>query len=203
MKTTTKSTTFATTARSAALLALALLAGCNDKKAAPGATPPGAKKPPKLSTTTLDFTGCELKIRHWFAATRKRDGYQGEVVRKDVVLEVVASYVAKREPAPADADGDKAAPPRDSIHRQQHLTLWGPNDKEDDADWFSEELASWTAETWRTAEPRVLDSFLLHDLGPFPQLAIIKLLPCYDPTSDEACATELRKRKVYRYASPF
>lgn len=198
MKTTTKSTTFATTARSAALLA-----GCNDKKAAPGATPPGEKKPPKLSTTTLDFTGCELKIRHWFAATRKRDGYQGEVIRKDVVLEVVASYVAKREPAPADADGDKAAPPRDSIHRQQHLTLWGPNDKEDDADWFSEELASWTAETWRTAEPRVLDSFLLHDLGPFPQLAIIKLLPCYDPTSDEACATELRKRKVYRYASPF
>lgn len=163
-----------------------------------------AKKPPKLSHVTLEFTGCELKLRHWFAASRKDGRRDAEVVRDDLVLEVVASYVAEREPAPADAEGDKAdaAPPRDSIHRQQHLTLWGPNEKEDEADWFSEELASWTAETWRIPEPRVLDSFLLHEIGPFPQLAIVQLLPCHDPTSDDACATELRKRSVHRYAKP-
>ncbi len=150
------------------------------------------KKPPKISTTALDFTGCDFEIQHWFAAPRKD--------RIDLVLEVVASYVAKREPAPDD-DGDKA-PPRDSIRRQQHLTLWGPNATDDGTDWLSEELASWTAETWRAAEPPVLLSFLLHDLGPFPQLAVVHLLPCYDPTSERACATELRKREVYRYATP-
>lgn len=161
-----------------------------------------ADKEPEVEVSPLDTGACDLEIRAWSIATRGN-----QPVLEEVTLEILATYVSKREVAPP-SEGKKEAQEeelRTSVTKQQLFYLWNAIPREAQSEperMFSLDVASWTAEPWRTPEPPVLDSVIVGNPEDGHPLKIVHLLPCYDPWSERACAPEIRKREVYEI-SPY
>lgn len=147
-----------------------------------------------LHLMPLTDAACDLRLRHGFVA-RLDDNDQ-----LDANLEVVSSQVVSQEP------GRKR--PKVTTEHRQLLYLWSGDSEDPKTDAepsFFLDLGAWTVERWHQREPPARESILLFKEledgnGPH-QLDFIQLLPCLDPSSDDACDPELRQRKLHSWGT--